>query len=160
MKIWFLDLSILNFINYSLVIFPFDHYFYEIPYCLSITKLSFSCWFIVSGWFHLVKFYLLSLKLYFATVQFSRSVVSDSLWSHGLHHARLPSPSVTPGACSNSCPLGRWCHRVSESITGITLQFMGLSKVCSISTVWKHQFFSNQPSLGANSHICIWLLEK
>ena len=117
MKIWFLDLSILNFINYSLVIFPFDHYFYEIPYCLSITKLSFSCWFIVSGWFHLVKFYLLSLKLYFATVQFSRSVVSDSLWSHGLHHIRLSYPSPTPRACSNSCLLSWWYHpTISSSV--------------------------------------------
>ena len=100
-----------------LVIFPFDHYFYEIPYCLSITKLSFSCWFIVSGWFHLVKFYLLSLKLYFATVQFSRSVVSDSLWSHGLHHIRLSYPSPTPRACSNSCLLSWWCHpTISSSV--------------------------------------------
>ena len=44
------------------------------------------------------------------SVQFSSSVVSDSLWSHGLQHARLPCPSLTPGACSNSCPLSRWCH--------------------------------------------------
>ena len=38
------------------------------------------------------------------SVQFSRSVVSDSLWPHGLQHARLPCPSPTPRACSNSCP--------------------------------------------------------
>ena len=42
--------------------------------------------------------------------QFSRSVVSDSLWPHGLQHARLPCPSPTPEACSNSCPLSQWCH--------------------------------------------------
>ena len=41
--------------------------------------------------------------------QFSRSVVSDSLRPHGLQHARLPCPSPTPGACSNSCPSSRWC---------------------------------------------------
>ena len=41
--------------------------------------------------------------------QFSHSVVSDSLWPHGLQHARLSCPSPTPGACSNSCPLSRWC---------------------------------------------------
>ena len=34
----------------------------------------------------------------------------DSLWPHGLQHARLPCPSPTPRACSNSCPLSRWCH--------------------------------------------------
>ena len=38
------------------------------------------------------------------SVQFSRSVVCDSLWPHGLQHARLPCPSPTLGACSNSCP--------------------------------------------------------
>ena len=40
---------------------------------------------------------------------FSCSVMSDSLWSHGLQHASLPHPSPFPGACSNSCPLSRWC---------------------------------------------------
>ena len=41
---------------------------------------------------------------------FSCSVVSDSLWSHGLQHTRLPCPSPSPRVCSNSCPLNRWCH--------------------------------------------------
>ena len=40
----------------------------------------------------------------------SHSVVSDSLWPHGLQHARLPCPSSSPGACSNSCLLSWWCH--------------------------------------------------
>ena len=40
----------------------------------------------------------------------SLSVVSDSLWPHGLYHTRLPCPSLSPGVCSNSCPLSRWCH--------------------------------------------------
>ena len=44
------------------------------------------------------------------TVQFSHSVVSDSLWPHELLHARLPCPSPTPEAYSNSCPLSWWCH--------------------------------------------------
>ena len=43
-------------------------------------------------------------------VQFSCSVVPDSLRTHGLQHARLPCPSPTPGACSNSCPSSWWCH--------------------------------------------------
>ena len=42
--------------------------------------------------------------------QFSPSVLSDSLRPRGLQHARLPCPLPTPGACSNSCPLSRWCH--------------------------------------------------
>ena len=43
-------------------------------------------------------------------VHFSCSGVSDSLWPRELQHARLPCPSPTPGACSNSCPLHQWCH--------------------------------------------------
>ena len=49
--------------------------------------------------------------------QFSRSVVSNCLWPHGLQHARLPCPSPTPGAYSNSCSLSRWCHpTISSSV--------------------------------------------
>ena len=52
-----------------------------------------------------------------SSVQFSCSVVYDSLWPHGLKHARLPCPSPTPGAYSNSCPLTWGCHpTVSSSV--------------------------------------------
>ena len=51
------------------------------------------------------------------SVQFSCSVVSDSLQPHGLQHARPPCPSPTPGACWNSCPLSQWCHlTISSSV--------------------------------------------
>ena len=50
-------------------------------------------------------------------VQFSCSVMSNSLWPHGLQHARLPCLSTTPGAYSNSCPLSQWCHpTISASV--------------------------------------------
>ena len=56
------------------------------------------------------------------SVQFSRSVVSDSLQPHGLQHARLPCPSPTPRACSNSCPSSRWCHpTISSSVVPLLL---------------------------------------
>ena len=129
-----------------------------------------------------------------------------------LQHTRLPSPSPTPRACSNSCPSSQQCHPIiSSSVvpfssclwsfpaswsfpmiwlfasddqsvgasssasvlpiniqdwfplewTGwISLQFKGLSKVFSNTTVQKHQFFSAQLSLWSNSHIHTWLLEK
>ena len=55
--------------------------------------------------------------VWFSSVEFSHSVVSDSLWPHGLQHARLPCPSPTPGVYSNSCPLSRWCHPpISSSV--------------------------------------------
>ena len=50
-------------------------------------------------------------------VQFSHSVVSDSLWPHGLQHARPPCPSQTTWVYSNSCPLSWWCHlTISSSV--------------------------------------------
>ena len=52
----------------------------------------------------------------FISVQFSCSVVSDFLWSHGLQHARPSCPSLTPRAYLNSCPLS-WCHpTISSSV--------------------------------------------
>ena len=48
-------------------------------------------------------------------IQFSRSVVSDSLRPLGLQHTRLPCPSPTPRPCSNSCPLSRGCHSTISS---------------------------------------------
>ena len=130
--------------------------------------------------------------------QFSHSVMSDFMQPHGLQHARLPCPSPTPRAYSNSCPWSWWCHPIiSSSVipfishlqsfpasgsflvtqffasggqgagvsastsvlpmniqdwfplgwTGLTsLQYKGLSKVFSNTTVQKHLFFSAQLS--------------
>ena len=62
------------------------------------------------------------------------------------------SVSVIPMNIQDGFPLG---------LTGlISLQSKGLSADFSNATVWKHQFFSAQPSLWSNSHICTWLLEK
>ena len=53
----------------------------------------------------------------FSSVQFSRSVVSDSLWPHGLQHTRPACPSPTPRVYPNWCPLSRWYHpTVSSSV--------------------------------------------
>ena len=85
---------------------------------------QFKSWF--SGYWYAVGFPTISLQLEVYTlfivsrnrkhlVQLSRSVVSDSLWPHGLQHTRPPCPSPTPGACSNSCPSSRWCHPTTSS---------------------------------------------
>ena len=55
--------------------------------------------------------------LILSSVQFSHSVVSDSLQLHGPQHTSPPCPSATPGACSNWCPLSQWCHpTISSSV--------------------------------------------
>ena len=147
-----------------------------------------------------------------SAVQFSPSVVSNSLRPRELQHARPPCPSPTPGVHSNSHPTSPWCHSViSDSVvpfsscpqslpasgsfpmsqlftwggqstgvsalasflpkntqdwsplewTGwISLQFKGLSRVFSNTTVQKHQFFGTQPSSQSSSHIHTWPLEK
>ena len=57
------------------------------------------------------------LLLCFSSVQFSRSIVSDSLQPHGLQHTRRPCPSPTPRACSSSCPFSRWYQpTISSSV--------------------------------------------
>ena len=75
------------------------------------------------------------------SVQFSHSVVSDSLRPHGLPHARLPSPSPTPGACSNLYPSRRWCHpTISSSVVPLSscLHFFSASGSFPMS-----QFFTS-----------------
>ena len=47
--------------------------------------------------------------------------MSNSLWPHGLQHARLPCPSTSPRVCSNSCPLSQWCHTtISSSVASFS----------------------------------------
>ena len=53
---------------------------------------------------------IISSRIYIHSVQFSRSVVSDSLWPHESQHARPPCPSPIPRVYSDSCPSSRWCY--------------------------------------------------
>ena len=73
-----------------------------------------------------------------SSIQFSHSVVSDSLWPHGPQHARLPCPSPTPKACSNSCPLSQWCH------PNISFSVVPFSSCFNLS---QHQGLSNESVL-------------
>ena len=64
-----------------------------------------------------ISYLLHYLRIRYYILLFSNSVMSDSLWPHGLQHARLPCASSSPGACSNSCPLSWWCHpTISSSV--------------------------------------------
>ena len=85
-------------------------------------------------------------------IQFSHSVESSSLQPHGLQHARLPCPSPTPKACSNSGPLSRWCHpTISSSVVPFSscLQSFPASVLLPMS-----QFFaSGSQSIGTSGLI-------
>ena len=62
---------------------------------------------------HLIPCFILNQ----GSIQFSHSVVSDSLWPHGLQHTRSPYLSPTPGVYPYSCPLSQWCHpTISSSV--------------------------------------------
>ena len=69
----------------------------------------------------------------FSSVQFSWSVMSHSLWPHGLQHARSPCLLPTPGVYSNSCPLSRWCHPIITSSAFSFSQDQGLFQWVSSS---------------------------
>ena len=57
------------------------------------------------------------ISILYPSVQFSHSVMSDSLWPHELQHARPPCPSPTPRVYLNLCLLSRWCHpTISSSV--------------------------------------------
>ena len=105
------------------------------------------CRYFFSWFIHICTCELPSLR---CLSQFSHSVVSDSLWPHGLQHTRLPCPSPTPGAYSNSCPLCQWCHpTVSSSVIPLSscLQSFPASGSLPVS-----QFFtSGGQSIGVSA---------
>ena len=86
--------------------------------------------------------------------QFSHSVVSDSLWPHGLQHPRPPCPSPTPRACSNSCPLSRWCH---PTISSSVIPFSScLQSFPATGSFQMSQFFaSDAQSIGVSASASI-----
>ena len=82
-------------------------------------------------------------------VQFSGSVVSSSLWPHGLQHARPPCPSPTPRACSNSCPSSRWCHpTITSSVVPLSSCHQSFP---SGSSPISHFFTSSGKSIGVST---------
>ena len=80
-------------------------------------------------------------------VQFSQSVVSDSLRPHRLQHTRFLCPSPTPGACLNSCPSSQWCH---PTVSSFVLPFSSCLRSFPASGAFpKNQFFaSGSQSIG------------
>ena len=93
---------------------------------------------------------LISLRKHNVTnnsIQFSCSVVSDSLWPHQLQYGRFPCPSPTPRTCSNSCPLSRWCHPTISSLL-VSFSSCLLSCPASGSFLMSQFFASGGQSIG------------
>ena len=84
------------------------------------------------------------------SVQFSHSVLSDSLWPHELRHARPPCPSPTPGVYSNSCPSSQWCH---PTISSCVIPFSShLQSPPASGSFQMSQFFaSGSQSIGVSA---------
>ena len=120
-------------------------------------------------------------------VQFSHSVMSDSLRPHGLQHTRPPCPSPNPGACSDSCPSSRWCHpTISSSVAPLSShlqsfpaswsfpvsqfftsggQSIGVSALVSVLpnlrtpwTVWKGRLVGLLANEDTRIHVMLWKL--
>ena len=102
-----------------------DFFLIDLTILVFINILEATCWFLLKNLtgiylkLHSINGYVWGESL--SSVQFSHSVVSNSLQPHGLLHARPPCPSATPGVYSNSCPLSQWCHpTISSSVAPFT----------------------------------------
>ena len=85
-----------------------------------------------------------------SSVQFSSSVVSDSLQLHELQHPRPPCPSPTPGVHSNSCPSSQWCHpAISSSV--VTFSSCPQSLPASVSFPMSQLFAWGGQSIGVSA---------
>ena len=89
-------------------------------------------------------------ELFVGSVQFSCTVVSDSLRPHELQHARPPCPSPTPGVHPNSCPLSRWCH---PTISSFVIRFFSCSQSLPASGSFQmsHLFTSGGQSIEVSA---------
>ena len=112
----------------------------------------------------------------YISVQFSHSVMSDSLQPHGLQHSRPPCPSPTPGVYSNSGPLSQWCHpTISSSVvpfssclrdihththTHTHTFYVFITLKYYLDHILWHYPFNNHSSIGSSSSYaclsCLW----
>ena len=86
----------------------------------------------------------------FDLLLFSRSIISNSFWPHGLQHASLLYPPLSPGVCSNSCPLSWWCH-ATISFSATLFSFCLQSFPASGSFPVSRLFTSGGQSIGASA---------
>ena len=104
---------------------------------------------------HCLEEYLAHGKYYVVVVsQFSHSVVSNSLWPHGLQHSRLPCSLPTPGVCSNSCPSSQWCH---PTISSSVVPFSCFQSIPASGSFQMSPFFaSGGQSIGVSASASVF----
>ena len=92
------------------------------------------------------------LSVQFSSVQFSHSVMFNSLWPHGLQHTRLHCPLPTPRDCSNLCVSSQWCH---PTISSSVIPFLPCLQSCPASRFFPmSQFFtSDGQNIGASASV-------
>ena len=96
-------------------------------------------------------YYFISIQ----SIQFSHSDMSNSLWPHELQQARLPCPSPTPGACSNSCPPSWWYHpTISSSVVPFSSCLQSFPASGSFPMSWL--FTSGGQSIGASASASVF----
>ena len=108
--------------------------------------------------------YILSLRIislqqqrWTSVHQFCHSVVSNSLWPHGLQHTRLPCPSPTPRVCWNSHPSNRWCHSIISS--SVVPFFSCIQSFPSSGSFQMCQFFpSGGQSIGLSASASVFAM--
>ena len=106
------------------------------------------CWFLKYLFFSLYK--LIETYGQPSGQLFSRLVVSGTLQPHRMQHTRLPCPSPTTGACSNSCPWSRWCHpTISSSVIPFFSRLQ--SFLASVSFPMSQFFASGGQSIGVSA---------
>ena len=116
--------------------------------------------FIHSSVGHLNCFLLLTTMNNFKMIilVFSHQIMSDSLWPHGLQHARLSCPSPSPRACSNSCSLSRWCHpNISSSVVLFSSCLHSFPASGSFLMSWL--FTSGGQSIGTSASASVLLMK-
>ena len=90
----------------------------------------------------------------FISIQFSCSVVSNSLRPHGPQHARPPCPSSTPGVYPNSCPLSWWCHpTISSSVIPFSSCLQSFPALMSFPM--SQLFVSGGQSIGVSALVSV-----
>ena len=101
------------------------------------------------------KIELLILWIYFVDVQSLSHI--NCLQPHGLQHVRIPCPSPTPGACSNSCPLSQWCH---PTISSSAVPFSSCLQSFPVSGSFLKSWLSKLggQSIGASASVSVLLM--